>query len=60
MGERKMRRKVAKIDAPEMMAVDTLGGPVQVHWDHQSQATPNGQLVFFAEFLQATGLYQAW
>ena len=60
MGERKMRREVKKIEAPEMMAVNTIGGLIQVHWDQKSQATPNGQLVFFAEFLQATGLYEAW
>ena len=60
MGERKMRREVSKMEAPEVMAVNTIGGLIQVHWDQKSQATPNGQLVFFAEFLQATGLYQAW
>ena len=60
MGEQKMRRKLIKTEVPEAMAVDTMGGRIQVHWDQTSQATPNGQLVFFAEFLQATGLYQEW
>ena len=60
MGQKKMRLKVVKAEAPEVMAVDTLGGRIQVNWDQTSQATPNGQLVFLAEFLQATGLYQAW
>jgi len=60
MGERKKRLEVLNKVKKEVMAVDTVGGLIQVHWDQQSQATPNGQLVFFSEFLQATGLYQAW
>jgi hypothetical protein len=27
-----------------------------VRWDQDASATPNGQLVFFAEFLAATGV----
>lgn len=60
MGERKKQLEVAKVQAPELMAVNTIGGLIQVHWNQKSQATPNGQLVFFAEFLKATGLYEAW
>ena len=60
MGEQKVRGAAVKTSEPEVMVVDTMGGRIQVHWDQTSQATPNGQLVFFAEFLQATGLYQAW
>ena len=37
--------------AGEAMVVDTLGGRMRVRWDEQAQATPHGQLVFFAEFL---------
>ena len=60
MGEQKVRGAAVKTSEPEVRVVDTMGGRIQVHWDQTSQATPNGQLVFFAEFLQATGLYQAW
>ena len=33
---------------------------MHVHWDDTAQATPNGQLVFFAEFLAATGIFDRW
>ena len=46
--------------AVEPMVVDTLGGRMQVCWDGSSQATPNGQLVFFAEFLRAAGVFDEW
>lgn len=42
------------------MVVDTLGGRLHVRWDDSAQATPNGQLVFFAEFLNATGIFDEW
>lgn len=42
------------------MVVDTLGGRMHVRWDESSQATPNGQLVFFAEFLRAAGVFDDW
>ncbi|WP_298235628.1 hypothetical protein [uncultured Azohydromonas sp.] len=40
--------------------VDTLGGRMHVRWDEAAPATPNGQLVFFAEFLAATGVFERW
>ncbi len=40
--------------------VDTLGGRMHVRWDEHAAATPNGQLVFFAEFLAATGVFERW
>jgi hypothetical protein len=46
--------------AQEAMAVDTLGGRMMVRWDEGAQATPNGQLVFFAEFLATTGVFDHW
>lgn len=46
--------------AVEPMVVDTLGGRMQVCWDGSSHATPNGQLVFFAEFLRAAGVFDGW
>lgn len=40
--------------------VDTLGGRMHVRWDEGAAATPHGQLVFFAEFLGATGVFERW
>jgi len=42
------------------MVVDTLGGRMHVRWDEGAAATPNGQLVFFAEFLAAAGVFDRW
>jgi hypothetical protein len=33
---------------------------MHVRWDEGAAATPNGQLVFFAEFLAATGVFERW
>lgn len=35
--------------------VDTFAGPVKVVWDPESALTPHGQLVYFVEFLKASG-----
>ncbi|MFN3417569.1 MAG: hypothetical protein ACK4ZD_14790 [Caldimonas sp.] len=40
--------------------VDMLGGRMHVRWDEGAAATPHGQLVFFAEFLAATGVFDRW
>ena len=42
------------------LAVDTLGRRIHVEWDPQAPVTPLGQLVFFAQFLAAGGLYSQW
>ena len=52
MGESKRKQKTALAQAAEAMVVDTLGGRMHVQWDETAQATPNGQLVFFAERLR--------
>lgn len=59
MGEAKNRR-VAAARNNEPMVVDTLGGRMHVSWDDEAQATPNGQLVFFTEFLNTTGVFDHW
>jgi len=41
------------------MAVDTPGGRKHVLWVHEASTSPNAQLTFFAEFLAATGVYEA-
>lgn len=38
-------------DARQPVVVDTLGGFMHVRWAAGAAAKPNGQLVFFAEFL---------
>jgi len=64
MGESKRKRRAALIRAGELdeapQAVDTLGGRMHVRWDGEAAATPHGQLVFFAEYLAATGVFDRW
>ncbi len=42
------------------LKVDTMGGLVHVEWDLQAPVTPMGQLVFFADFLKTTELFDPW
>lgn len=59
MGESNRKREVAlaaEAAAGAAKVVDTLGG-MHVCWDEAAAATPHGQLVFFAEFLAATGVF---
>ena len=63
-GESKRKRKLAlsrrdQVD-DELQVVDTLGGRMHLRWDREAVATPHGQLVFFAEFLAATGVFERW
>jgi hypothetical protein len=44
----------------EAMRLDTPGGRIHVRWDEGGGATPSGQLVFFAECLEVTGLFSRW
>jgi len=39
------------------LVIETEGGRYQVQWDDSAPATPYGQLVFFAQFLKAGGLF---
>ena len=51
MGESsKSKKTLLAHAAEEAMAVETMGGRVHVRWDDKAQATPHGQIVFFAEF----------
>jgi hypothetical protein len=59
MGEQTNRQIAAALDTAPMV-VDTMGGRMHVHWDEAAHATPNGQLVFFAEFLATAGVFDAW
>ena len=42
------------------MRVHTPGGVFAVRWDERGSATALGQMAFFAEYLQATGLFEGW
>ena len=63
MGESKRKRQGSVVEvggADETQVVDTLGGRMHVRWDEGASATPHGQLVFFAEFLATTGVFERW
>jgi hypothetical protein len=49
-----------KEGADQPQVVDTLGGRMHIRWDEGAAATPHGQLVFFAEFLATTGVFERW
>ena len=42
------------------MRVQTPGGVFSVRWDERGSATALGQLAFFAEYLETTGLFERW
>ncbi len=46
--------------ATEALRAQTPGGVFEVHWNSEGKATAIGQLVFFAEFLQVSGLFENW
>lgn len=57
MGEAK-RKVLAR--QKDTVALDTFGGRIHVEWDPNAAVTPLGQLPFFIEFLQVSGLFDAW
>src|SRR3989304_4737258 len=46
--------------ASEVQRIMTPGGKFQVRWDEGGSATALGQLAFFAEFLEVSGLFERW
>jgi hypothetical protein len=61
MGELIERKKTALAQASEeFVAVQTMGGRMHVRWNHEAQATPHGQIVYFAEFLATAGIFDKW
>jgi hypothetical protein len=61
MGERvKAKKSESAMACEQAMLVQTLGGRMHVRWDETAQATPHGQLVFFAEFLATAGVFDRW
>ena len=57
MGELK-RKDLAR--QKSSVALDTFGGRIHVEWDPGAAVTPLGQLPFFIEFLNVSGLFDAW
>ena len=61
MSELIKRQRTAVAQASdEFVAVQTMGGRMHVRWDETAQATPYGQIVYFAEFLAIAGIFQSW
>ena len=46
--------------AAEDLRINTPGGRFQVRWDEKGSASALGQLAFFAEFLEVSGLFERW
>ena len=42
------------------LRVQTPGGVFQVRWDENASASAIGQLAFFAQFLEVSGLFERW
>ena len=51
---------VAEQEQEAELRVATPGGRFQVRWDEGGSATALGQLAFFAEFLEVSGLFARW
>lgn len=71
MGESKLESNVMAVAVQSALAeqaqtreqemrISTPGGRYQVRWDDSGNATALGQLPFFAEFLEVTGLFERW
>ena len=60
MGEGIERRRKANGALAGPVSLETPGGMVHLHWDERAAATPYGQMPFFIEFLEATGLWEKW
>lgn len=56
-----VRGALSEVSAPPgEVSIGTPGGRFQVRWDEGGSATALGQLAFFAEFLEASGLFERW
>lgn len=60
MGESKLKRIKRDETLLSCSGVQTMSGRVQVRWETDSAATPMGQLAYFIEFLNLTGLWSRW
>jgi len=57
---RKAAVAVLEAGGEEVTVVDTLDRRIRVEWDPAAAVTPMGQLVYFAQFLAAAGLFSDW
>lgn len=55
-----INQALSDVDDGAPMSVATPGGRIQVRWDTRENATTLGQLTFFAEFLEVSGLFEQW
>ena len=60
MGEAKLKLAQRAEELLSCAGVQTMAGRVQVRWESESAATPMGQLAYFIEFLNLTGLWSRW
>ena len=60
MGESKWKLAKREEQLMSCAGVQTMAGRVQVRWENESAATPMGQLAYFIEFLNLTGLWSRW
>ena len=60
MGELKLKQAKREEMLLSCCGVQAMTGRVQVRWDAESAATPMGQLAYFIEFLNLTGLWSRW
>jgi hypothetical protein len=60
MGESKLKLAKGEEMLLSCAGVQTMAGRVQVRWETESAATPMGQLAYFIEFLNLTGLWSRW
>ncbi len=60
MGESKLKPAKREKTLLSCAGVQTMAGGVQVRWESPSPATPKGQLGYFIEFLNLTGLWSHW
>lgn len=60
MGESKLKQKLQDETLMTCTGVQTVAGRVQVRWESKSASTPMGQLAYFIEFINLTGLWQRW
>ena len=60
MGESKLKLTKREEMLMSCAGILTMAGWVQVRWETESAATPMGQLAYFIEFLNLTGLWSRW
>ena len=58
MGERQFAPVKAVSRADQALRVNPPGGVFTVHRNQRGSATALGQLAYFAEYLEATGLFE--